>query len=118
MYYNNKKKVNIMKSKLNKFGLSLAVLFAVALIYTWTFLESLYITWISPRKILRLWLYSTVPVVCQIEGVRDLIRQHIILSDRNEQLAPLNLNKGKAITDGIGCLIGNIGSCANPLLLF
>jgi Flp pilus assembly protein TadB len=51
----------------------------------------------------------------EIEGVRDLIRQHIILSDRNEQLAPLNLNKGKAITDGIGCLIGNIGSCANTI---
>ena len=51
----------------------------------------------------------------EIEGVRDLIRQHIILSDRNEQLAPLNLNKGKAVTDGIGCLMGNIGSCANTI---
>jgi len=30
MYYNNRKKVKIMKGKLNKFGLSLAVLFAVA----------------------------------------------------------------------------------------
>ena len=51
----------------------------------------------------------------EIEGVRDLIRQHIILSDRKEQLEPLNLNKGKAITDGIGCLIGNVGSCANTI---
>jgi Flp pilus assembly protein TadB len=51
----------------------------------------------------------------EIEGVRDLIRQHIILSDRNEQLEPLNLNKGKAVTDGIGCLMGNIGSCANTI---
>ena len=51
----------------------------------------------------------------EIEGVRDLIRQHIILSNRNEQLAPLNLNKGKAVTDGIGCLMGNIGSCANTI---
>jgi hypothetical protein len=37
------------------------------------------------------------------------------LSDRNEQLEPLNLNKGKAVTDGIGCLMGNIGSCLYPL---
>ena len=51
----------------------------------------------------------------EIEGVRDLIRQHVILSDRNEQLIPLNLNKGKAVTDGIGCLMGNIGSCANTI---
>lgn len=51
----------------------------------------------------------------EIEGVRDLIRQHIILSDRKEQLESLNLNKGKAITDGIGCLIGNIGSCASTV---
>jgi hypothetical protein len=56
----------------------------------------------------------------EIEGVRDLIRQHIILSDRKEQLEPLNLNKGKAITDGItdGFLVTFLDTLNTLILVF
>jgi hypothetical protein len=43
--------------------------------------------------------------------MRDLLRQHIMLSDREEQLKPLGLGKRNktfgAVVDGVECLAGN-----------
>jgi hypothetical protein len=53
------------------------------------------------------------------DTMRDLLRQHIMLSDREEQLKPLGLGKRNktlgTVIDGVECLAGNAIDCAKTV---
>jgi hypothetical protein len=55
----------------------------------------------------------------EVADMRDLLRQHIMLSDREEQLKPLGLGKRNktfsAVVDGVECLAGNAIDCAKTV---
>lgn len=52
----------------------------------------------------------------EIEKVRDTMRDHLVLSEKEEQMKPLRLERtNNVIEEGIGCLLGNIGDCEEAL---
>jgi Holliday junction resolvase RusA-like endonuclease len=55
----------------------------------------------------------------EVADMRDLLRQHIMLSDREEQLKPLGLGKRNktlgTVMDGVECLAGNAIDCAKTV---
>jgi Holliday junction resolvase RusA-like endonuclease len=55
----------------------------------------------------------------EVADMRDLLRQHIMLSDREEQLKPLGLGKRNktlgTVIDGVECFAGNAIGCAKTV---
>ena len=52
----------------------------------------------------------------EIEGLRDTVIKHILLSKKNGQLKPLKLEKrGNLLLNGVGCLAGSVLNCAEAI---
>ena len=55
----------------------------------------------------------------EVADMRDLLRQHIMLSDREEQLKPLGLGERNktlgTVIDGVECFAGNTIGCAKTV---